>query len=389
MSSPRSIGVVTVGRSDFGIYRPVLSLLARDSRFKLQIFVGGMHLSPNYGDTWRDIEREGFRIAAKAEGAESGNGDSEIAAAMGAGLSAFARIFSSQHPDILLVLGDRYEMFAAAAAAVPYRIPLAHIHGGETTEGAMDESFRHAITKLSHLHFVSTQAHGNRVQQMGEEPWRITVCGAPALDAIRDFQPMDTKRLASRIGMSLDPAPLLVTYHSATLADMSPGHQIAEVLQGLADWNGPMIFTGVNADTGNLQLREAIRNFAAHNPNTRCVENLGTEAYFTLMSCAAAMVGNSSSGLIEAPSFGLPVINIGPRQQGRLRAGNVIDAPCEAAAIAAAIHRATNSDFRSSLRGLVNPYGDGLASERIVGRLAECNLDSDLLVKKFHDLPAR
>ena len=389
MSSPRSIGVVTVGRSDFGIYRPVLSLLARDTHFKLQVFAGGMHLSPKYGETWRDIEREGFRIAAKAVGGESASSNAEIAAAMGAGLSAFSRIFSSQRPDVLLVLGDRYEMFAAAAASIPYRIPLAHIHGGEITEGAMDESFRHAITKLSHLHFVSTQAHGDRVQQMGEEPWRITVCGAPALDAIRDFQPMDTKTLASRIGMSLDSAPLLVTYHPATLADMPPERQIAEVLKSLSAWNGPIIFTGVNSDTGNLHLREAIHNFAARNPNARCIENLGTEAYFTLMSFAAAMVGNSSSGLIEAPSFGLPVVNIGPRQQGRLRAGNVIDAPCEASAIATAIHRAPNSDFRSSLRGLVNPYGDGLASERIVGRLAECNLDSDLLVKKFHDLPAR
>ena len=338
MSSLRSIGLITVGRSDFGIYRPVLSRLARDTRFKLQVFVGGMHLSLKYGETWRDIERKGFHITAKAEGAESGSSDAEIAVAMGAGLSAFARIFSSQRPDILLVLGDRYEMFAAAAAAVPYRIPLAHIHGGETTEGAMDESFRHAITKLSHLHFVSTQAHGNRVQQLGEEPWRITVCGAPALDDIRDFQPLDTKTLANRIGMTLDSAPLLVTYHPATLADALPERQIAEVLKGLADWNGPVIFTGVNADTGNLHLREAIRNFAARNSNVRCVENLGTEAYFTLMSCAAAMVGNSSSGLIEAPSFGLPVVNIGPRQQGRLRAGNVIDAPCEACAIAAAAY---------------------------------------------------
>jgi UDP-hydrolysing UDP-N-acetyl-D-glucosamine 2-epimerase len=387
MKRQRTIGVVTVGRSDFGIYRPVLAKLSGDSRFNLQILVGGMHLSPKYGETWRDIEREGFRIAAKADGGEPAGSASDIAAAMGAGLAAFGRIYASQRPDILLVLGDRYEMFAAAAASVPYRIPLAHIHGGETTEGAMDEVFRHSMTKMSHLHFVSTEAHGNRVRQMGEEPWRITVCGAPGLDAIRDFRPMDLKQLAERIGMPMDTPPLLVTFHPATLVAMDPRRQIEEVLVALSRWRGPIIFTGVNADTGGDSIRRAIDEFVARRSSACYVENLGTEVYFSLMKCAAAMVGNSSSGLIEAPSLCLPVVNIGPRQQGRTRGPNVIDVFCEAEDIAAAIDRAAGADFRRALCGMANPYGDGHAAERISDRLADCALDSRLIAKKFYDLP--
>jgi UDP-hydrolysing UDP-N-acetyl-D-glucosamine 2-epimerase len=252
----------------------------------------------------------------------------------------------------------------------------------------MDEVFRHSITKMSHLHFVSTEEHGWRITQMGEEPWRVTVSGAPGLDTIRNFRPLDRSALAERIGLDWDAPPLLVTYHPATLASMSPEEQIQEVLDGLSDWPGPVVFTGVNADTGCDALRRAIDRFVAGKLSARCVENLGSQAYFSLMGCAAAMVGNSSSGLIEAPSFGLPVVNIGPRQQGRMRAPNVIDAPCEASAIAAAIQHATSGDFRSSLRGLVNPYGDGFASEKIVSCLAACDMDS-LLVKKFCDLPSR
>jgi UDP-hydrolysing UDP-N-acetyl-D-glucosamine 2-epimerase len=239
---------------------------------------------------------------------------------------------------------------------------------------------------MSHLHFVSTQEHGNRVLQMGEEPWRITVCGAPGLDAVRDFHPMDLERVAERIGMALNMPPLLVTYHPATLEDMEPARQIEQVLKGLADWRGPIVFTGVNADTGSCSIRRAINGFVERSTAACCVENLGTEAYFSLMKCAAAMVGNSSSGLIEAPSFGLPVVNIGPRQQGRTRGVNVIDTPCESGAIASSIERATRPDFRRLLAGMENPYGDGHAAQRIIDRLADCTIDGRLLTKKFHDL---
>jgi UDP-hydrolysing UDP-N-acetyl-D-glucosamine 2-epimerase len=387
MSLPRTIGVVTVGRSDFGIFRPVLARLSKDARFELRIFAGGMHLSPRHGETWRDIERAGFTVTAKANGGDPVGSAADIAAAMGAGLSAFGRVYEVNRPDILLVLGDRYEMFAAAAASVPYRIPIAHIHGGEITEGAMDEVFRHSITKMSHLHFVSTQEHGNRVRQMGEEPWRITVCGAPGLDAIRDFRRLNPEELAERVGMALESPPLLVTYHPATLASMVPEQQIDELLQGLSRWRGPVVFTGVNADTGSSSIRRAIEGFVARKSSACCVENLGTDAYFTLMGYASAMVGNSSSGLIEAPSFGLPVVNIGPRQRGRTRASNVIDVPCEAGAIASAIERATATEFRATLSELVNPYGDGRAADRIADQLAEVEPEGYLLAKKFYDLP--
>jgi UDP-hydrolysing UDP-N-acetyl-D-glucosamine 2-epimerase len=250
----------------------------------------------------------------------------------------------------------------------------------------MDEVFRHSITKMSHLHFVSTETHGNRVRQLGEDPWRISVCGAPGLDAIRDFKPMDSKQLAEHIGMPMDTPPLLVTYHPATLDDMEPMHQIREFLDALSRWCGPIVFTGVNADTGGDSVRWAIDEFVATRSSARYVENLGTEAYFSLMKCAAVMVGNSSSGLIEAPSFGLPVVNIGPRQRGRTRGPNVIDVRCRAEEIAAAVDRATDAGFRRALSGMANPYGDGHASERISNKLSDCTIDSRLLAKKFHDL---
>jgi UDP-hydrolysing UDP-N-acetyl-D-glucosamine 2-epimerase len=251
----------------------------------------------------------------------------------------------------------------------------------------MDEVFRHAITKMSHLHFVSTQEHGSRVRQMGEEPWRITISGAPGLDAVRDFRRLNPVELAERVGMALDSPALLVTYHPATLASMAPEQQIDQLLKGLFRWPGPIVFTGVNADTGSGSIRRAIETFVSARSSARCVENLGTDAYFTLLESAAAMVGNSSSGLIEAPSFGLPVVNVGPRQQGRTRASNVIDVPCEAAAIGSAIERATGPGFRATLDGLANPYGDGRAAERIASQLAACDLDGRLLAKKFNDLP--
>lgn len=384
---PRKIGVVTVGRSDYGVSLPVLRRLRESPGVALWLFVSGTHLEERFGFTIRDIEADGFEIRERVPVDLKSDSASAIAASMGRGVSGFAAALTRSRPDMLVVLGDRFDMFPAAIAALPLRIPVAHIHGGETTEGAMDESIRHAITKLSHLHFPSTEIYARRLEQLGEEPWRITVSGAPALDHVTAMKRMSRDELATKIGMPLNTPPLLVTYHPGTLQKESAAEQIAELIAALESWRGPVVFTGVNADTGNSAIREAVEKFVSHRADARLVENLGTVAYFSLMAVAAAMVGNSSSGIIEAPSFELPVVNIGPRQQGRVRAANVIDVACARGKIAAAIARATSKEFRSELRGLKNPYGDGNASARIVEKLCGTEIDDQLLMKKFYNIP--
>ena len=384
----RTIGIVTVGRSDYGIYLPVLRLLRETPGIALWIFASGAHLESRFGYTVRDIEADGFEIRERVPVDLKNDSAAEIALSMGLGVSGFATALARSRPDILVVLGDRFDMFPAAIAALPMRIPLAHIHGGETTEGAMDESVRHAITKLSHLHFPSTEIYARRLVQLGEEPWRITVSGAPALDNVTAMPRMSRGELAAKTGIPLVAPPLLVTYHPATLQKESPAEQVVALLAGLESWCGPIVFTGVNADAGHRAIREAVEKFVARRTDARLVENLGTTAYFSLMALAAAMIGNSSSGLIEAPSFELPVVNIGPRQQGRVRAANVIDTGCGASEIEAAIRRAVLPEFRRSLAGIVNPYGDGHAAPRIVARLKVVELDDRLIVKRFQDVRA-
>ncbi|MCE9613246.1 MAG: UDP-N-acetylglucosamine 2-epimerase [Lentisphaerae bacterium] len=378
----RTIGVVTVARSDYGIYVPVLKHLQQTPALATWLFVTGAHLEARFGLTVREIEADGYPIRERIPLHLDGDAPAAIATAMGRGVAGFAEALARSRPDVLLVLGDRFDMLPAAVAALPLRIPVAHLHGGEVTEGAMDESIRHAITKLSHLHFPSTSAYAQNLRQLGEEPWRITLSGAPSLDNVVGLPRLTPGVLADRIGMPVE-SPLLVTYHPATLQRESSAQQIAEVIRGLEAWPGQIVFTGVNMDPGNRAIHAAMAGFAARRPNTRYVENLGSAAYFSLMAVASAMVGNSSSGIIEAASFRLPVVDIGPRQQGRQHGANVLHAPCAAAEIAAAIRQAASPAFRASLGDLVNPYGDGHAAERIVERLRTVALDDTLLVKRF------
>ena len=385
----RTIGVVTVGRSDFGIYRPVLESIRQEPELQLHLFVSGMHLSPQYGLTVERIEAEGFAVHERIEMLLSSDSPEGIAKSMGLGTAGFAQSFAHSRPDLLLVLGDRFEMHAAALAALPFNIPVAHIHGGEVTEGAMDEALRHAITKLSHLHFTSTEEYARRVIQLGEEPWRVTVCGAPSLDNLKTVHLLDAAGMEAHFGLHISVPPLLVTFHPVTLAYQQVEDQIKQLLLALEASALPVIFTLPNADTGNSLIRRAIAAFVAGHSNAQAVENLGTQGYFSLMSLAAAMVGNSSSGIIEAASFELPVVNIGTRQRGRIHGSNVLDVGYNHAEILDGIQRAVSSAMRQSLRGLQNPYGDGRAAERIVCRLCEVPLDEKLIVKRFHDLPSQ
>lgn len=380
----RTIGVVTVGRSDYGIYRPILRRIQKDSELKLQLFVAGIHLLEKFGKTVGEIRKDGFPISETVAFPFASDSPEGIAETMGAAVQAFAKSFSKNRPDLLLVLGDRFEMHAAALAALPFKIPVAHIHGGELTLGAIDNSLRHSLTMLSHLHFPACEIYAKRILQMGEEPWRVTVSGAPALEELQSQKKLSLKELAAHFDLPLEKPPMVVTFHPVTLEFEETARQMDQLLAALESFDGPIVFTGTNADTQNSIIWKKIRGFISNHPKARLVVNFGPDYYFSLLANARLMVGNSSSGLVEAPSFGLPVVNIGNRQGGRVRAANVIDCGYETEKIMAAIRQAISPEFRRSLKGLKNPYGDGHASEKILKVLKEIPLDARLVVKKFN-----
>lgn len=383
----RTIGVVTVGRSDYGIYLPILHKIQNDPDLRLHLIVAGMHLAPEWGLTVRGIEADGFPIGDRVEMLLSSDTPVGIAKSIGLGVIGFAQSFARKSPDVLIVLGDRFEMYSAAVAALPFKIPIAHIHGGELTVGAIDDALRHSLTKLSHLHFVATKEYAHRVIQLGEEPWRITISGAPSLDNIHTITLLNRAELEEKFALHLARPFLLVTFHPVTLEFDSAERQINELLAALEQSDFSIIFTMPNADTGNRAIRDRINKFTISNPLVQSVENLGTQGYFSLMSMAAAMVGNSSSGIIEAASFRLPVVNLGIRQQGRTRGSNVIDTICNKNEILSAINRAVAPEFRTSLEMLTNVYGQGNAAETIVKQLKEVTIDDTLLRKNFQDIP--
>ncbi|MCP5372622.1 MAG: UDP-N-acetylglucosamine 2-epimerase (hydrolyzing) [Hyphomicrobiales bacterium] len=389
MTGGRRIAVVTTSRADYGILRPLLRRLDKDPACDLRIIAGGMHLSPRHGNTIDEIIGDGFAPAARVDLLTGDDSPLGTARSMARGVEGFAAAFADLAPDLVVVLGDRFEVLAAVVAAQPLRLPVAHLHGGELTLGALDDAFRHAITKMSHLHFAAAEPYARRLRQMGEEEWRVIVSGAPGLDNLRGLDPLDDASLANRVGLPLDPAPLLVTYHPATREPASVAAQVAELLAALDGAGRPMVFTAPNADPGGEVVRRAALAFVAGRRDAVMCPHLGTRAYFSLMARAAAMVGNSSSGLIEAPSFQLPVVNVGRREAGRLRAANVIDVAEDRAAIKAGIAKALDPAFRAGLAGLVNPLAaDRPAADTIAERLLSVPLDDRLLDKGFVDLPA-
>jgi len=381
----RTIGVVTVARSDYGLYLPVLRRIQAEPDLRLHLIVAGTHLSPDFGLTVREIERGGFPIGDRVEMMLSSDTPEGVAKSMGLGTIGFAQAYARSRPDILLVLGDRFEMHAAVVAALPFGIPVAHIHGGELTLGAMDDALRHSITKMSHLHFVATEDYARRVIQMGEEPWRVLVSGSPGLDGLLSTPLLSREELERRYRLDLSAPFLLVTYHPVTLEIEQLETQMNELLAALDEVGMTTVFTYPNADTRSRLVIQMTREYAAARPHVRVVVNLGTPGYVSAMRFAAAMVGNSSSGIIEAASFQLPVVNIGSRQQGRARGRNVIDVGYGRQEIVAGIRRAISPEFRASLVGLVNLYGDGHAAERIVRRLKEVELDDRLFRKRFYE----
>ncbi len=381
----KMIGVVTGSRSDYGILFPILRKIISTDDLKLHLIVTGMHLSPEFGLTVNDILKDGFNVDEKVEMLLSSDSPEGIAKSIGLGTIGFAQCFRRFRPDILLVVGDRFEMFSAVLASLPFNIPIAHIHGGEITEGAIDEVIRHSITKMSHFHFVSTKEYKTRVIQLGENPDRVYHCGAPSLDNLRLINFLSRSELEKEIGFSLDQPPLLVTYHPVTLKFNETHDQISILLSILKKHDCPIIFTYPNADTMGRVIIDKISQFVNTNKNAVFFPNLGIQIYFSLMKFAKAMIGNSSSGIIEAASFELPVVNIGCRQDGRVRGYNVIDVDCDQKKIEKAIIHAVSPNFQQSLMGMQNPYGGGRSSELIIEKLKSIALNNKTIKKKFYD----
>jgi UDP-hydrolysing UDP-N-acetyl-D-glucosamine 2-epimerase len=380
--APRAIGVVSVSRSDYGHLRPVLAAIRSAPDLALRLFVGGMHLAPAFGLTVREIETDGWSVAERVEMLDGDDSPEGVARAIGRGTAGFARAYARQRPSLLLLLGDRFEMLAAATAALPFGLPVAHLHGGEVTEGAMDNQIRHAITKLAHLHLTSAEEHTRRILAMGEEAWRVHTVGAPGLDRFRGMMLLSRAELARQLGLPSEGRWLLVTFPPVTLEDARTGEHIDELLAALDKVDAALAITYPNADTGGRLIIDRLEEFAARRPRARLVPSLGEQAYVSLLRHADAMVGNSSSGLIEAPSFGLPVVNIGSRQRGRLRGPNVIDVGEHRDEILAAIARALAPGLKERLAAVPNPYGDGQAAPRILRVLRETPLDQRLIQKR-------
>ncbi len=384
----RQVSVVTVARSDYSILRPLLRRINEVDDLNLHLIAAGTHLVPEFGRTIDTIADDNFVVADKVEMLLSSDTPEGIAKSMAIGVMGFAQSFGRFQPDLLVLTGDRFEMFAAAVAALPFGVPIAHIHGGELSEGAIDDAMRHSITKLSHLHFVSNVEAQRRVIQMGEAPWRVTLSGAPALDNLREMDLIGPEELAERFDLEMREPPMVVTFHPTTLKYAGTEAHTQALLDALRRINRPVVFTYPNADTSGHRIITMIENFAAAHKHAQVVINLGPLGYYSLLANAAAMVGNSSSGIIEAASFALPVVNIGERQRGRLCGSNVIHVAPDTHLICLAIERALSKEFRDQLRGMSNPYGNGRASERIIERLCDVPLDEELISKRFHDLPA-
>lgn len=378
--------VVTVGRSDWGIWRPVLHRLRDAADVRVRLLVGGAHLLAGHGRGLAEIESSDLGEVVAVPMSVETDAPLDVAGTIGRGVAGFAACFAARRPDLVLVLGDRYEMFAAAVAAVPFVLPIAHLHGGERTGGAIDDVLRHAITKMSHLHYVSAEAHARRVRQLGEEAWRVVVAGAPALDELLRLPPIDDAALSAHVGLDVSAPFALCTFHPTTLEPGSADAQARALLQALDDVDIPVAFTMPNADTGGQVIRSLITAALPTHPRWRAHESLGHHRYGALLAKAAVVVGNSSSGIIEAPTFRLPVVNIGERQGGRVRAENVVDVVAAREPIVAAIREALEPATRRRLSTMSSPYGDGHASERIVASLLDVRFDERLLKKDFVDV---
>ncbi len=384
----KKVCIVTGTRAEYGLLYWLMKEIQSDDELQLQIVATGMHLSPEFGLTCREIEQE-FAVDKKVEMLLSSDTEVGIAKSMGLAMISFADAYVDLKPDILIVLGDRYEIFSAVSAAMIAKIPIVHLHGGETTEGAFDEAIRHCITKMSHWHFVATEEYRKRVIQLGEDPNRVFNVGGMGIENIKRLQLLDKADFEKSIGFELADKNLLVTFHPVTLENSSAQEQFSELLVALDGLNDThIIFTKANSDTDGRIINQMIDKYVAKNGHKAVAfTSLGQLRYLSALQFVDAVVGNSSSGLAEAPSFKIATINIGDRQKGRIKADSVIDCEPQNDGIKQAINHLYTDGFQQVLKNTKNPYGDGMASKTIINELRNINLqDKGALKKTFYNL---
>lgn len=386
--SQRRICIVTGTRADYGLLYWLIHEVRQDPALQLQIVATGMHLSPEFGLTYQEIERDGFRIDESVEMLLSSDSPVGIAKSIGLGTIGFADAFARLDPDIVVLLGDRFEILAAAQAALVARIPIAHIHGGEATKGLIDDPIRHSVTKMAHYHFVSAAPFRKRVIQMGEHPDNVFQVGAPGLDHLNRMDLMDRGTFEQSIDFELGEHSCIVTYHPVTLSQRSSAEPFRQLLEALSEFPKiKVVFTKSNADTDGRIINTMIDEYVQEHPGKACAfTSLGQLRYLSALHHVDAVVGNSSSGIIEAPAVPVPTVNIGDRQGGRLRAETVIDCKENKEEISEAIAKALSPSFKESLRNVDSPYGDGRTSPRVKERLKTAPLDEDILKKGFFDI---
>jgi GDP/UDP-N,N'-diacetylbacillosamine 2-epimerase (hydrolysing) len=383
----RKICVITGTRAEYGLLRPLICEVSKDKQLQLQVVAAGMHMSPDFGMTYREIEQDGYRIDKKVEMLVASDTPIGIAKSIGLGTISFSEALSELLPDVVVVLGDRFEILAAASAALVLRIPVAHIHGGEATEGLIDEAIRHAITKMSHLHFTAAAIYRKRVIQLGEDPARVFNVGGMGVDCIRQLKLLKRAAVERRTGIRFRERNLMVTFHPVTLEAATAEKQFGELLSALSGLRDTaLIFTKPNADTDGRVIASMIDAFVhQYSDSAFAFVSMGQLLYLSTLQYVDGVVGNSSSGLTEAPTFKIATINIGDRQTGRLRATSVLDCDPDETAIRRTIERMYSGGFQRTLRSVRNPYGDGGAAKQIVAVLRTADLEN-ILKKKFYDI---
>lgn len=383
----KKIAIITSTRAEYGILKPLINALGEDSEFIVQLIVTGTHLLKEYGETYKNIEADGIIIHKKIEIPMKNDSGQDISNTQAIAIMKFSEYFTEDRPDLLIVLGDRYEIPAFCMAAMNLRIPIAHIAGGETTEGAIDEAYRHAVTKMSWLHFTTAEQYRRRVIQLGENPDRVYNVGSLMIETIKSLKKVPKQSIEEYLGLHLTKPFALVTFHPVTLEDNTAREQSVALIEAMkAFWQYDFICTKANADLGGSIVNELLEEASQNNDNIHLYASLGQARYLSLMSEAVFVLGNTSSGIGEAPVFKTPTVNIGDRQKGRIRAASVVDCEPDKDSIIGGIQKAVSKDFVESIQNMKSPYGDGDTSSKIVNILKERLSDNIDLKKSFYDI---
>jgi len=388
----KRIFIFTTTRADYGLIRWIIYRLQTFSQFQTYVIVGGTHLSETYGYTVEEILKDDIKNLIQIPFLSSSTNATALTSSIGNGLIQISQVFSIYRPDFLILLGDRYELFISIIAALMYKVPIIHLHGGEVTEGVIDEQVRHAITKMVHIHMPSTKFYAENISKMGEEDWRIHIVGAPGLENIKKLKPYSKKEIFELLGVDVGKPTILCTYHPVTLEDEESGiWQVSNLLKALSKFDLQIIFTRPNAEVGSDKIVRTIKDFVDKNDKAYFFNNLGSRLYLSFLKYVKAVVGNSSSGIIEVPSFRIPTVDIGNRQKGRFKPGNVIQTDYQTTEIAAALRKSLyDEEFLEKIKYIENPYGDGKASEYIMKALREVShIPREKILKKTLDFEVR